>query len=121
MAQIALERTAVHTYITSDRRSIINEAKEIWTRAATLQTNLTRRFRDDDYGPRNGLRHEFAVLLDSVRRKKPWESQIIEEAQALQIKANYYDDRGMHHVLESLILCTVLEVSHRLAYCHGAM
>ncbi|RMZ14634.1 hypothetical protein D0864_00117 [Hortaea werneckii] len=109
MAQIALEWAAVHTYITSDRTSIIDEAAAIWTRAATLQTNLTLRFRDDDYGPRNGLRHEFAVLLDSVRRKKPWKLQIIGKAQALQTKANYYEDRGMHHVLESLILCTVLE------------
>jgi len=109
MAQIASEWAVVRTYIVPDRPSIIEEAEVIFTRAVRLQTFLTQQFEEDNYGPRHNLRKQFANLLVWVRVTEPGTSRIIEKAKALQTQANDCGDRGMHHILKSLRLCTILE------------
>lgn len=118
MAQTALEWAAVHRYINSDRPSIITQAEEIWEHAAAIETTLRLRFQDDDYGPRNRLRREFAVLLDRVRREKLSKAQRIEKAQALQTEAEYHGDRRMHHVLESLTIEHQVAADREVPQCH---
>lgn len=118
MAQIASEWAVVRTYIVPDRLSIIEEAEVIFTRAVRLQTFLTQQFEEDNYGPRHNLRKQFANLLVWVRVTEPGTSRIIEKAKALQTQANDCGDRGMHHILKSLRLCTILEVSCALPIEH---